>query len=222
MTLNIHGIKSTFPTPAYSHVGRGEFTDVYDPAEDTFLLIDALEMEADSLKARVDICLEIGCGSGVISAFVASIIGPRAWYLCTDINPSAAACALETAQINRLRIDPVITDLANGLLPRLQGQIDLLLFNPPYVVTPPEEVGCIGIQAAWAGGKNGREVMDRFFPLVPKLLSQKGYFYLLVLKENNPDEIAEKMKSYGLEGCKLLSRQAGIEYLTILKFWKTG
>ncbi|XP_063783639.1 methyltransferase N6AMT1 isoform X2 [Pseudophryne corroboree] len=193
MTLNIHGIKSTFPTPAYSHVGRGEFTDVYDPAEDTFLLIDALEMEADSLKAR-----------------------------CTDINPSAAACALETAQINRLRIDPVITDLANGLLPRLQGQIDLLLFNPPYVVTPPEEVGCIGIQAAWAGGKNGREVMDRFFPLVPKLLSQKGYFYLLVLKENNPDEIAEKMKSYGLEGCKLLSRQAGIEYLTILKFWKTG
>ncbi|XP_075065540.1 methyltransferase HEMK2 [Mixophyes fleayi] len=209
-----------FPTPIYSHVGHGVFKDVYDPAEDTFLLIDALEMEVDELKSRVEICLEIGCGSGVVSAFVASVIGSKAWYLCTDINPSAASCTLQTAQTNKLQIEPIITDLANGLLPRLQGQIDLLLFNPPYVVTPSEEVGSNGIEAAWAGGKNGREVMDRFFPLAPKLLSPKGLFYLLVLKENNPDEILEKTKSYGLEGSKVLSRQAGREHLTILKFWK--
>ncbi|CAJ0954747.1 unnamed protein product [Ranitomeya imitator] len=116
---------------------------------------------------------------------------------------------------------PITTDLVSGLLPRLQGHIDLLLFNPPYVVTPSEEVGSNGIEAAWAGGKNGREVIDRFLPLVPELLSSKGLLYLLVLKENNVDNVLEKMNSYGLQGSAVLSRQAGREHLTILKFWKS-
>ncbi|XP_069620797.1 methyltransferase N6AMT1 [Ranitomeya imitator] len=209
------------PTPVHSHVGRGEFTDVYDPAEDTFLLIDALEKEAEELKSGVEICLEIGCGSGVVSAFAASLIGPRAWYLCTDVNPTAALCTMETARANTVHIDPITTDLVSGLLPRLQGHIDLLLFNPPYVVTPSEEVGSNGIEAAWAGGKNGREVIDRFLPLVPELLSSKGLLYLLVLKENNVDDVLEKMNSYRLQGSAVLSRQAGREHLTILKFWKS-
>ncbi|KAG8578022.1 hypothetical protein GDO81_010358 [Engystomops pustulosus] len=211
-----------YPTPVHSHVGRGAFSEVYDPAEDTFLLIDALEKEAEELKSGVEICLEIGCGSGVVSAFVASLIGPKAWYLCTDINPMAALCTVETASTNAVHIDPIITNLVSGLLPRLQGQIDLLLFNPPYVVTPSEEVGSRGIEAAWAGGKNGREVIDRFLPVVPTLLSPKGILYLLVLKENNPDDILENMNSYGLEGSKALSRQAGREHLTILKFRKSA
>ncbi|XP_066226503.1 methyltransferase N6AMT1 isoform X2 [Saccopteryx leptura] len=173
------------PTPVYAHVGRGAFSDVYEPAEDTFLLLDALEAAVAELP-RVEICLEVGSGSGVVSTFLASMIGPQALYMCTDINPEAAACTLETARCNRVHIQPVITDLVKGLLPRLKEKVDLLVFNPPYVVTPPEEVGSHGIQAAWAGGRNGREVMDRFFPLVPDLLSPRGLFYLVTIKENNP------------------------------------
>lgn len=111
------------PTPRYEHVGpRGRFRDVYEPAEDTFLLLDALERDAAQLRQagyarqaavekarwgtcrytalaaggarvrhqkahpgfsvfRIDICLEIGSGSGVVSAFLASIIGASALYL---------------------------------------------------------------------------------------------------------------------------------------------
>ncbi|KAM7180255.1 methyltransferase N6AMT1 [Macrochelys suwanniensis] len=211
------------PTPRHQHVGpHGPFREVYEPAEDTYLLLDALERDAAQLRdAGVEISLEVGSGSGVVSTFLASIVGPIALYICTDINPIAAFCTLETAVLNKVHIHPVITDLVTGLLPRLNGKVDLLLFNPPYVVTPSEEVESHGIEAAWAGGKNGREVMDRFFPLVPDLLSTGGLFYLVTIKENNPDEILETMKKYGLRGTRVLSRQAGRESLTILKFSKS-
>ncbi|XP_065769788.1 methyltransferase N6AMT1 isoform X2 [Muntiacus reevesi] len=178
----------SFPTPLYGHVGRGAFSDVYEPAEDTFLLLDALEAAAGELTG-VEICLEVGSGSGVVSAFLASVIGPHALYMCTDVNPEAAACTLETARCNKVHIQPIITDLVKGLLPRLKEKVDLLVFNPPYVVTPPEEVGSRGIQAAWAGGRSGREVIDRFLPLAPDLLSPRGLFYLVTIKENNPENV---------------------------------
>uniref|UniRef100_A0A8C3UJE7 Methyltransferase HEMK2 n=2 Tax=Catharus ustulatus TaxID=91951 RepID=A0A8C3UJE7_CATUS len=212
------------PTPLYGHLGpRGPFRDVYEPAEDTFLLLDALERDAGRLReAGVEICLEIGSGSGVVSTFVASsILGPSALYICTDINPMAAYCTQETALLNNVHLQPVITDLVKGLSPRLNGKVDLLLFNPPYVVTPSEEVKSRGIEASWAGGKQGREVMDRVFPLVPDLLSPGGLFYLVTIKENNPDEILETMKKSGLKGTQVLSRQAGQEMLTILRFRKS-
>ena len=34
----------------------------------------------------------------------------------------------------------IITDLVSGLQDRLHGQIDVMVFNPPYVPSPPEEV----------------------------------------------------------------------------------
>ena len=36
---------TAFPTPLYPHLRSPEFRDVYEPAEDTFLLLDALEKE---------------------------------------------------------------------------------------------------------------------------------------------------------------------------------
>ncbi|XP_058517712.1 methyltransferase N6AMT1 [Ochotona princeps] len=207
----------SLPTPLHGHVGRGAFRDVYEPAEDTFLLLDVLEAAAAEL-AGAEICLEVGSGSGVVSAFLASLLGPRALYLCTDINPEAAACTLETARCNRVHIQPIITDLVKGLLPRLKGKVDLLVFNPPYVVTPPEEVGSHGIEAAWAGGRSGREVMDRFFPVASELLSPRGSFYLVTIKENNPEDILKTMKTKGLHGSTALSRQAGQEVLSVLRF----
>ncbi|XP_048873553.1 methyltransferase N6AMT1 [Brienomyrus brachyistius] len=209
------------PTPEYSHVGRGPFSDVYEPAEDSFLLMDALERDADRIRrVRPALCLEVGSGSGVVSAFLAAVTGPDAAYLCTDVNPAAAQCTMETSRCNGCHLQPIVTDLVDTLLPRLCGKVDILLFNPPYVVTPPEEVGGRGIEAAWAGGMRGREVMDRFFPLVPQLLSSLGLFYLVTVAENKPAEIVRLLGEMELQGEVCLSRQAGQESLSILRFCK--
>ncbi|XP_062831109.1 methyltransferase N6AMT1 isoform X2 [Anolis carolinensis] len=182
------------PTPRHPHLGpEGPFSEVYEPAEDTFLLLDALEADAPELRSGG----------------------------CTDINPLAALCTVETALCNNVNIQPIITDLTVGLLPRLHGKVDLLLFNPPYVVTPSAEIQNHGIEAAWAGGKNGREVMNRLIPLVPTILSEKGLFYIVTIQENNPDEIIKILERRGLKGTKVLCRQAGRENLSILKFCRS-
>lgn len=126
------------------------------------------------------------------------------------------------------------------LLPRLSGKVDVLLFNPPYVVTPSEEVGSRGIEAAWAGGKRGREVTDRFLPAVAQLLSADGLFYLVTIAENDPGEFTKRweetvcqhnelMKYFseeiitllgqrGLNGESVMCKRAGNERLAVLRF----
>ena len=49
-------------------------------------------------------------------------------------------------------------------------------------------MGSSGIEAAWAGGERGREVVNQFLPVVPQLLSIKGLFYLISIIEKNPGE----------------------------------
>jgi release factor glutamine methyltransferase len=88
-------------------------------------------------------------------------------FITTDINEFACQTTRQTGFQNNIKhIEPIRTSLVNGILPRLQNQIDILCFNPPYVVTTHEEVGSLGIEAAWAGGIDGREVIDELLPYI--------------------------------------------------------
>ncbi|XP_070786503.1 methyltransferase N6AMT1 isoform X3 [Enoplosus armatus] len=186
-------MSTSYPTPVYSHAGRGDFRDVYEPAEDSFLLIDALEKDAERLQLLPCLCLEVGSGSGVVSAFLASVVGPSALYLCTDVNPAAAQCTAKTASCNKVSLQPVITSL----------------------------VGSTGIEAAWAGGERGREVTDRFLPVVAQLLSSRGLFYLITIAENDPEDIIRLLGKCGLRGESCLSTRAGNERLSVLRFHRS-
>ena len=214
------------PTPDTLHLSIEKYKNrVYDPSEDTFLLLDALESDASYLNSiQPTLGLEVGVGSGCVSTFLChSVLNNPIYMMCTDINPLALEASLETSTRNGLKIPFQVlrTDLIDSLLPRLFNKVDVLIFNPPYVVTGPEEVGSHSIEAAWAGGINGRQVIDRFLPLVHSLLSSKGVFYLVTINENQPLQILNELKSqYGLEGSVFKSRKAGIEGLSILRIHK--
>jgi release factor glutamine methyltransferase len=210
-------------TPDFSHLTSRDFTTVYEPAEDTFLVMDALEKDFNTINdIRPLICVEVGSGSGAISTFLAKLVGPQALYLCTDINKDATSVTRRTGDKNGVVLNPVVADVAFCFLPRLRKSVDILIFNPPYVVTQSSEVGSRGIEASWAGGESGREVMDRLFPLVPELLSDKGIFYLVVIKENDSADIASLLSAYKLEMSEVLSRRSGPEHLSVLKFTRTA
>jgi release factor glutamine methyltransferase len=70
-----------------------DFNNVYEPAEDSFLLIDTILAEVDFLRNKdIKTSIEIGCGSGLVSLSFLEIIteGKKLnnipEHFCLDIN----------------------------------------------------------------------------------------------------------------------------------------
>jgi len=303
--------------PDLQHLGLRDYAHVYEPSDDTYLLLDALGADVDAREAaaegdgdetcRVRTTLEIGCGTGVPSVYLALRLrgmagghndddqpsscneeqetkseeknrrptederdaftcemenklaeflnDPRttaahmrkmdsglkkmfdqiaampaedlpAIHYVTDINPEAIRIAKATAEKNGISSGDFRAcqcDLAADLLPRLENAVDVLIFNPPYVPTPDEEVGSDGIAASWAGGRNGRVVLDRALPQIARLLAYpRGVAYVVVVDDNYPEEVCRTMaEAYGVTAIPWLRRRARNEFLTILKMVPT-
>jgi len=80
--------KQTIPTPNYSHLSNDDFEFVYEPAEDSFLLLDAIESKIGAIKElNPTFCVEIGPGSGIISAGIGSVLKTNCLVVACDINP---------------------------------------------------------------------------------------------------------------------------------------
>lgn len=201
-------------TPSTKHIHKSDYEHIYEPSEDTFLLLDTLEDEQDFLtQLRPCLVLEIGSGAGLAITHLSKLLGPQIVCHSTDINPVACLKTMETGVINGVTIDAINTKFANGT----RIKYDVVLFNPPYVVTESISKGN-GIEASWAGGIDGREVIDEFLALADNILDPNGILYLVCINENKPDNIIEIMIKRGWKGVKLNYRVCGWEGLHVLKF----
>ena len=184
--------------------------------------------------------MEIGTGSGVPITYLSKWLlaekpkhddkGNRFSMIATDLNPLALEFARKTAEENGVMIseeteatiksiDFVECDLATPLLEDREGSIDVLLFNPPYVPTEDEEVSGNGIEISWAGGTDGRLVVDRALPQIAKLLRKPtGVCYMITVDDNRPTEMATLLReNHGLKMVPLVRRRARNEYLSVQK-----
>jgi len=177
---------------------------IYKPAEDTFLLLDALE--------NVDIrgkALDMGTGSGVIAVYLAKMgFDP---VLGVDINPLSGA-ALRT---NSIRNNVDNTLFVNcDLFSAVRGRFDLITFNPPYL--PEERVGLAN--SAWAGGLPfGRRVIDDFILSLRSYLSPEGEAYLLQTERNGVQETLNLLEKGNLRGDVIAESRLMFERLIVFR-----
>lgn len=151
--------------PNLEHISADDYQHVYEPAEDTYLFVDALETQLKFLE-KANMILEIGPGSGCISVSLASKLQNRA-YFAVDINPFAVNITQKTAKNNNVEIQVINGSLLESIF---DGKVDVIIFNPPYVPSDPEELESSDIEAAWAGGIDGREVIDKLLPTISVII----------------------------------------------------
>ncbi len=163
--------------------------DVYEPAEDSFLFAENLEIERG---AEV---LDVGTGCGILSIVAAE---KGADVIAVDFNPYAIQSAKENASLNNVRNK--ITFLQAGLLTAFneKATFDLILFNAPYLPSAEDE-GESWIGRSWAGGVNGRQVIDRFISEAPSHLKPDGRILLMQSTLVNAEETIQKFEEQNLK-----------------------
>ncbi len=167
---------------------------VYPIEADTLLLTEAALAEV----RPGDRVLEVGTGSGYVAATLTS--RGAIFVTAIEINPHAAAMARACG------LDVIRTDLTAGIC----GTFDLILFNPPYLPTAPEERIDDWLELALDGGENGRRVIERFAAVVLDRLAPAGRLLLLVSSLTGVEEVlslferkvcrAEVVRKLALEG----------------------
>jgi len=202
-------------------------SEVYDPAEDSFLLLDALEMDLKfSFESNPDIllCLEVGCGSGIISTGVAQTNFFKQkipFVFALDINPAACLLTRKTAEFNGVpgRIETI---QGNGTKKLFRHKFDLIFCNPPYVPTVSvSETENKNLEASWAGGIDGNDFCIPFIQNIPEILNENGVLYLLLSSWNKPEYLMQEViTKFDLQGTLVLKRAAGRERLSVWRVTK--
>lgn len=199
-----------------------ELKTVYEPSEDSYLLVDALEADLKILHViKPRICLEIGSGSGIVITALAMALKKHhnVHFIAIDINRDACTATRRTSLVNSVNVDVLQMNLLDCI--QIKNTFDIILFNPPYVVTEYEEVlDDRLVFKTWAGGKNGRQVMEQVFSMIPEILSDAGLFYLVVIKENDPEYIMSTFQKLNMSGKIVHERKVRGEHLYVLRFRK--
>ena len=181
---------------------RWEMPEIYRPAEDSRLLADAAVERIDT-DERV---LEVGVGSGYVAARVAAETGAE--VVGCDLNPAACRAAAD---------EGVPTVRADLLDPFVDACVDVVLFNPPYLPTPPELEWDDPLEHALSGGEDGRRLVRPFLRELPRVLRPDGRAYLHVSTLTDLEAVDRLAADAGLRTREIASESVPFERLVVLE-----
>ncbi|WP_329124424.1 putative protein N(5)-glutamine methyltransferase [Streptomyces sp. NBC_01465] len=168
---------------------------VFVPRRRTEFLVTQAVPLAPPRAVVVDLC----CGSGALGAAVVSALGGAELH-AADIDPAAVRCARRNvAEAGGLTYEG---DLFEPLPVALQGRVDVLIANVPYV--PTAKVGLLPAEArvhealvALDGGVDGLDVLRRVAAEAPRWLAPGGHL-LFEVSERQADEAVATVAECGL------------------------
>jgi release factor glutamine methyltransferase len=163
---------------------------VWRPHNDAWLLA---RLVADRGWAAGSEALDVFTGSGVLAVSCA-LAGARA-VTAIDISRRAVLTAALNARRNGV---PVRTLRGNLFAPVADEQFDLIVANPPYYPGPPAAPRS-GIARAWAGGPDGRALIDAFCSGAPGFLRPGGRVLVVHGSFNGERATRDLLEARGLQ-----------------------
>ena len=151
-----------------------------------------------TVRDRVDSALDLGCGCGIQALYLATHADR---VVATDL--SARACAL--TQFNAALNETVIDVREGSLFEPVAGEaFDLIVSNPPFVITPDSVRGTAGLLEYRDGGMDRDNLIRAVLREAPAYLTPGGTLQMLANWEipasRNPDTQWSRRVDAWLEG----------------------
>lgn len=181
---------------------RREMPSVYQPAEDSHLLATAAAERIDA----AEFVLEVGVGTGYVAEYVRDRTGAN--VVGSDVNPEACRIASADRHVPTVR--------GNLVEPFQADCFDVVLFNPPYLPTDPEDEWADPLEWALSGGPDGRRAIRPFLETVGRVLVPEGRVYLLVSTLTGLDAVESLARDAGFGVDEVASEPYPFERLVVL------
>src|SRR3989344_8545079 len=168
---------------------------MYEPREDSYLLLDAVKRFA---HGRV---LDMGTGSGILAAAACGL--PEVTSVtAADIDPDCVRADKKN--------HPQIAVLQSDLFSSLAGTFDTIIFNPPYLPQDRELT-----DASIYGGTRGHELIERFLKDAGHFLAPKGVILLLFSSLTGKRQVERAISEAGFTGKQVMSQKLHFEELYV-------
>lgn len=154
---------------------------VFVPRRRTELLV----REAVALGGRGAVVLDLCCGSGAVAAAIAALLSGDVELHAADVDATAVNCARRNLPAGSATPPPAVYqgDLYDPLPASLQGRVQLLVVNAPYVPTDaiagmPPEARDHEPRAALDGGEDGVDLQRLVASGAPRWLAPDGHLLI--------------------------------------------
>jgi release factor glutamine methyltransferase len=184
------------------------FPQVYEPADDTFLLAEHLRVVPGTKV------LDMGCGCGVLGILAADTAKS---VVTADINPHAVKCAAFNAKLNQVAniVDSRLSDLFEAF--QMNEKFDFIIFNPPYLPMDVRMRSTEWIEKAWFGGATGRTVIDKFLQSVGDYLTDGGQVLFVQSSLSKPEESLKKLNDNGFKAEIIAEKALFFEKIVVIQ-----
>jgi 16S rRNA (adenine1518-N6/adenine1519-N6)-dimethyltransferase len=181
-------------------------SEVYEPADDTYLLAERLPEEMQGTRV-----LDVGTGCGILAVIAAQ---RGADVVAVEVNPQAVSTTRLNARLNG--VADQVNIVRGDLLSSFRGaEFELVTFNPPYL--PVARDPRTWLERSWNGGPTGRAVTARFLRGLTRVLGRNGRVLLIQSSLSAPDATLAALRDDGFRARVVSTKKVAFETLEVIE-----